>query len=139
MYKLTNPSEIKRLMSKYSKTFKKALGQNFLTNEEVLDGIVSCSNITAEDCVLEIGPGIGVLTCKLAETGAKVVAVEIDTSLLPILDETLAEYPNAKVINADFMKLSMDDLLNNEFEGNRVKVAANLPYYITTPSGTGNP
>ena len=133
MYKLTNPAERKRLMAKHGQTFKKALGQNFLTNEEVLDGIVAASNITAEDCVLEIGPGIGVLTCKLAETGAKVVAVEIDTLLLPILAETLADYPNAEVINADFMKLSMDELLQDKFDGKKVKVAANLPYYITTP------
>ena len=133
MYKLTDPQEIKRLMARHGKTFKKALGQNFLTNEEVLDGIVACSNITAEDCVLEIGPGIGVLTCKLAETGAKVVAVEIDTLLLPILAETLADYPNAEVINADFMKLDMEEFLSAKFGGRRVKVAANLPYYITTP------
>ena len=133
MYKLTNPVEIKRLMSKYGKTFKKALGQNFLINEEVLDGIVSCSNITKDDNVLEIGPGIGVLTCKLAQTGAKVIAVEIDSLLIPVLDETLADYPNAEVINADFMKLSMDDLLDEKFGGRKVKVAANLPYYITTP------
>jgi len=133
MYKLTNPAEIKRLMAKHGKTFKKALGQNFLINEEVLDGIVASSNINGDDGVLEIGPGIGVLTCKLAETGAKVVAVEIDTLLLPILAETLADYPNAQVINADFMKLSMDELLKDYFEGKKVKVAANLPYYITTP------
>ncbi len=133
MYKLTNPAEIKRLMSKYGKTFKKALGQNFLINEEVLDGIVSCSNITQRDNVLEIGPGIGVLTCKLAETGAKVVAVEIDSLLIPVLAETLENYPNAEVINADFMKLSMDELLSEKFGGEKVKVAANLPYYITTP------
>ncbi len=133
MYKLTNPTEIKRLMTKHGKTFKKALGQNFLINEEVLDGIIASSQITENDCVLEIGPGIGVLTCKLAQTGAKVVAVEIDSLLLPILDETLAEYPNAEVINADFMKLSMDELLSEKFENKKVKVAANLPYYITTP------
>lgn len=133
MYKLTNPVEIKRLMAKHGKTFKKALGQNFLINEEVLDGIVSSSGITQTDNVLEIGPGIGVLTCKLAMTGANVATVEIDTQLLPILDETLADYPNVQVINADFMKLSMDELLENRFGGGKVKVAANLPYYITTP------
>ena len=133
MYKLTQPAEIKRLMGKYGKTFKKALGQNFLTSEEVLDGIVDKSKITDKDCVLEIGPGIGVLTCKLGMTGANVVAVEIDTSLMPLLAETLEGYENIKVINEDFMKLDFEKLLNEEFRGKKIKVAANLPYYITTP------
>ncbi len=133
MYKLTNPSEIKRLMTKYGKTFKKALGQNFLTNEQVLDGIVECTGINREDSVLEIGPGIGVLTCKLAGAAGKVIAVEIDTSLMPILAETLSEYDNAEVINADFMKIDFEKLVSEKFGGKNIKVAANLPYYITTP------
>lgn len=133
MYELTNPAEIKRLMKKYDKTFKKSLGQNFLINEEVLDGIVRCSSIGKDDCVLEIGPGIGVLTKKLALTGADVVAVEIDSTLLPILDETLHGLGNVTVINEDFMKLDLNEFVKERFGGKAFKVAANLPYYITTP------
>ncbi len=133
MYKLTQPSEIKRLMAKHGKTFKKALGQNFLINEQVLDGIVESSEIKDTDSVLEIGPGIGVLTCKLAETGAKVLAVEIDSLLMPVLGETLADFPNVKVLNEDFMKLDPKCIINEYLGGQKVKVAANLPYYITTP------
>ncbi|MDP4119116.1 MAG: 16S rRNA (adenine(1518)-N(6)/adenine(1519)-N(6))-dimethyltransferase RsmA [Bacillota bacterium] len=133
MYKLTNPSEIKQLMNKYGKTFKKALGQNFLINEKVIDNIVAGSNITQNDMVLEIGPGIGVLTFKLAQTGARVVAVEIDSLLMPVLEETLAEFDNVEIINADFMSIGMDKLINEKFDEKKVKVAANLPYYVTTP------
>ncbi|MBE7059823.1 MAG: 16S rRNA (adenine(1518)-N(6)/adenine(1519)-N(6))-dimethyltransferase RsmA [Ruminococcaceae bacterium] len=134
MYKLTDPSEIRRLMTKYGKNFKKSLGQNFLTDEEVLDDIIRCSEIKKGDLVLEIGPGIGVLTCKLAGTGAEVTAVEIDDTLLPILAETLADFDNVNVINADFMKLTLNDIFKGKASENRkIKVAANLPYYITTP------
>ena len=131
MYKLTQPSEIRRLMAKYDKNFKKSLGQNFLTDEEVLNDIIRCADIKKGDLVLEIGPGIGVLTRKLAETGANVKAVEIDSSLMPILDETLSGFDNVQVINADFMKTDVFELFGNT--NKKIKVAANLPYYITTP------
>ena len=131
MYNLTDPSEIRRIMVKYDKNFKKSLGQNFLTDEEVLNDIVRCADIKKDDFVLEIGPGIGVLTRKLAETGANVKAVEIDSSLMPILNETLSGFDNVQIINADFMKTDVLDLFGNT--NKKIKVAANLPYYITTP------
>ena len=133
MYNLTNPAEIKRIMAKYDKNFKKALGQNFLTNDDVLTGIVDATGISKEDYVLEIGPGIGVLTCKLALAAKKVVAIEIDTTLMPVLADTLSDFDNVEVINEDFMKINMETLIKEKFEGKKIKVAANLPYYITTP------
>ncbi len=133
MYNLTNPAEIKRIMAKYDKNFKKQLGQNFLTNDEVLTGIVEATGITKDDYVLEIGPGIGVLTCKLALAAKKVVAIEIDTTLMPVLADTLSDFDNIEVINEDFMKINMEALIKEKFEGKKIKVAANLPYYITTP------
>ena len=131
MYNLTNPCEIRRIMAKYDKNFKKSLGQNFLTDEEVLNDIVRCADIKKGDFVLEIGPGIGVLTRKLAETEANIKAVEIDSSLMPILDETLSGFDNVQIINTDFMKTDIYSLFGKT--NKKIKVAANLPYYITTP------
>ena len=111
--------------------FSKGLGQNFLTDANVLDKIADAASGTQG--VLEIGPGFGVLTKTLSENFEKVVSIEIDKSLLPVLDFTLADCDNVKVINSDFMKLNLNELIQNEFNGKKISVAANLPYYITTP------
>ncbi len=112
---------------------KKGLGQNFLTDESVLSDIVSAAELDADSCVLEIGPGMGVLTRELAKTAGKVVAVEIDTTILPVLSKNLAEFDNVSVINQDILKVDLDALFTEHFGDRPVKVIANLPYYITTP------
>lgn len=112
---------------------KKGLGQNFLTDESVLSDIVSAADLDADSCVLEIGPGMGVLTRELAKTAGKVVAVEIDTTILPVLSKNLAEFDNVSVINQDILKVDLDALFTEHFGDKPVKVIANLPYYITTP------
>ncbi len=124
---------IKMLLEKHGFHFSKSLGQNFLTERWVCENIVSESLITKDDAVLEIGPGIGSLTSVLAENAAKVVSVEIDRSLLPLLSETLSEYNNIKIINSDILKCDLQTLVGEEFSGKKPKVCANLPYYITTP------
>lgn len=128
---LTSPSAIRAIAAKHGFTFKKGLGQNFLTSGEVLEHIADAAEI--EYGAVEIGPGFGVLTAALAERAEKVVAVEIDERLIPVLAETLMEYDNVKVINADVMKTDMAELLKSEFGDKRASIAANLPYYITTP------
>ena len=112
---------------------KKKFGQNFLIDSNVLDGIVTASGVTDKDCVLEIGPGIGSLTQYLAEAANKVVAVEIDKSLIPVLADTLSEYNNVTVINEDVLKVNIDAIVEEYNNGKPIKVVANLPYYITTP------
>ncbi len=112
---------------------KKGLGQNFLTDESVLFDIVSAAELDAESCVLEIGPGMGVLTRELAKQAEKVVAVEIDTTILPVLTKNLAEFQNVTVVNQDILKVDLDALFTEHFGNRPVKVIANLPYYITTP------
>lgn len=112
---------------------KKGLGQNFLTDESVLSDIVSAADLDADSCVLEIGPGMGVLTRELAKKAGKVVAVEIDTTILPVLSKNLAEFDNVSVINKDILKVDLETLFNEHFGDKPVKVIANLPYYITTP------
>ena len=124
---------ITELLSRHGFRFSKSLGQNFLTDRTVCSRIVEFSDVTNNDSVLEIGPGIGSLTCEIADSAKKVVTVEIDRALLPVLDETLSEYDNITVINSDIMKCNLDDLIANEFNGETPKVCANLPYYITTP------
>lgn len=133
MPKLTDISYVKKLMEENGLTFLKKYGQNFLINESVpLRTAEMCEDDTS--CgVIEIGPGIGTLTSKLAERFKKVVAIEIDTRLIPVLDTTLAEYDNVTVINGDVMDFDINDLINEHFEGMDVCVCANLPYYITTP------
>lgn len=133
MATLGNPKNTIEIIQKYQFAFQKKFGQNFLIDTHVLDKIISAAGITGDDCVLEIGPGIGTMTQYLAEHAGKVVAVEIDTNLLPILDETLKGYPNVTVINSDILKLDMNKLVDEYNDGRPVKVAANLPYYITTP------
>lgn len=133
MPKLTDISYVKKLMEENGLTFLKKYGQNFLINESVpLRTAEMCEDDTS--CgVIEIGPGIGTLTSKLAERFKKVVAIEIDTRLIPVLDTTLAEYDNVTVINGDVMDFDINDLINEHFKGMDVCVCANLPYYITTP------
>lgn len=127
-----SPSMIKRIADKYSFKFKKGLGQNFLTSQSVLEAVADAARIRDAN-VLEIGPGFGVLTNELAKQAKKVVALEIDERLIPILADTLSEYDNVTVINRDIMKTDISDLIETEFNGERISIAANLPYYITTP------
>ena len=128
-----NPKHTIEIIQKYQFAFQKRFGQNFLIDTHVLDKIISAAGITEQDCVLEIGPGIGTMTQYLAEHARRVVAVEIDSNLLPILDETLKGYTNITVINDDILKVDVGGLVNEYNEGRPVKVVANLPYYITTP------
>ena len=127
--KLSNPKQTIEVIQKHNFNFKKSFGQNFLIDSHVIDKIIRAAEITPEDNVLEIGPGIGTLTQYLAESAGKVAAVEIDEKLIPVLEETLAEYDNVRVINEDILKCDIDSI----FGGEPFKVVANLPYYITTP------
>lgn len=133
MLRLSSPRTIKYIMEKYGFKFSKSLGQNFLIDDQVIEDIMEGADVGSEDCVLEVGPGIGVMTQALAERAEKVVSVEIDSSLLPVLDETLAPYNNVKIINSDILKIDLRQLIEEEFNGRRPKVVANLPYYVTTP------
>ena len=130
---LGNSARTREVLSKYGMSAKKKFGQNFLIDSNVLDGIVTASGVTDKDCVLEIGPGIGSLTQYLAEAANKVVAVEIDKSLIPVLADTLSEYNNVTVINEDVLKVNIDAIVEEYNNGKPIKVVANLPYYITTP------
>lgn len=121
------------ILQKYQFRFQKKFGQNFLIDTSVLERIMEAADITKEDCVLEIGPGIGTMTQYLAERAGKVFAVEIDKNLIPILGETLAEYDNVTVINEDILKVDIEKIVQEENGGKPIKVVANLPYYITTP------
>lgn len=121
------------ILQKYHFNFQKKFGQNFLIDPTVLERIVSAAGITKEDCVLEIGPGIGTMTQYLAEAAGQVLAVEIDKALIPILGETLGAYDNVTVINADILKVDICALVREKNGGRPIKVVANLPYYITTP------
>lgn len=131
--KLSNPQNTIQIIQKYQFAFQKKLGQNFLIDSHVLDKIIKASGITKEDCVLEIGPGIGTMTQYLAEQARHVVAVEIDKNLIPILEETLKGYDNITIINKDILKTDIHELVDTYNQGIPIKVAANLPYYITTP------
>ena len=132
-HKLSNPKETIQVIQKYQFAFQKKFGQNFLIDPHVLDKIIAAAQIWKDDCLLEIGPGIGTLTQYLAENARQVVAVEIDSNLIPILEETLKDYPNVTVINEDILKVDMEGLAKEYNQGRPIKVAANLPYYITTP------
>ena len=127
------PQNTIAVLQKYHFNFQKKFGQNFLIDTTVLDRIISSAEITKEDCVLEIGPGIGTMTQYLAERAGSVVAVEIDKALLPILEETLQDYDNVTVINDDILKVDINRLVEEKNGGRPIKVVANLPYYITTP------
>ena len=128
--KLSNPKVTIQTIQKYGFRFQKRYGQNFLIDDHVIRKILRAADITKEDTVVEIGPGIGTLTQYLAEAAGKVYAVEIDEKLLPILADTLSTYENVEVIHNDILKCDLNRLLG---EGNRCKIVANLPYYITTP------
>ncbi len=130
---LGNPQKTIEVLQKYDFAFQKKFGQNFLIDTHVLDKIISAAHITKEDMVLEIGPGIGTMTQYLAEAAGKVIAVEIDKNLIPILSDTLSEYQNVRIINEDVLKLDLRKLADEENRGKAIKVVANLPYYITTP------
>ena len=130
---LGNPQNTIRILQKYQFTFQKKYGQNFLIDTHVLDKIIRSAEIGKEDMVLEIGPGIGTMTQYLACSARKVVAVEIDAELIPILEDTLQEYDNVRIIQADILKVDLVKLVEEENEGRPIKVVANLPYYITTP------
>ena len=133
MEKLSNPQVTIQTIKKYEFAFQKKFGQNFLIDDHVITKIINAAEITKDDLVLEIGPGIGTMTQYLAESARKVIAVEIDKNLIPILGETLAEYDNVTVINEDILKLDINRLVEEENAGKPIKVVANLPYYITTP------
>lgn len=133
MKNLTSPSVIKSILSNSTFNFSKSLGQNFLIDEGVLESMISRSEIDSSSNVLEIGPGFGTLTQKLCMCAKKVVSVEIDSTVIPILKENVGEFDNIKIINEDIMKINISELVKEEFGNQKVKVAANLPYYITTP------
>lgn len=130
---LGNPQNTIAVLQKYNFSFQKKFGQNFLIDTHVLDKIIASAEITKDDMVLEIGPGIGTMTQYLACAAGKVVAVEIDKTLIPILEDTLSEYDNVQIINQDVLKVNLAKLAEEENGGKPIKVVANLPYYITTP------
>lgn len=133
MEKLSNPQRTIEIIQKYGFDFQKKFGQNFLIDPRVLDKIIAAAEITKDDFVLEIGPGIGTMTQYLAEAAREVTAVEIDRNLIPILSETLAEYENVTVLNRDVLKTDIAAIAQERNGGRPIKVVANLPYYITTP------
>lgn len=133
MANLGIPKNTIEIIQKYNFAFQKKFGQNFLIDTHVLEKIISAAGVTKDDMVLEIGPGIGTMTQYLAEHAKRVVAVEIDSNLIPILQETLADYDNITVINDDILKVDINALAQEYNGGRPIKVVANLPYYITTP------
>lgn len=133
MEKLSNPKKTIETIKKYQFNFQKKFGQNFLIDEHVISKIIRGAEVTKDDFVLEIGPGIGTMTQYLAEAAREVAAVEIDRKLIPILKETLEDYDNVILINQDILKVDICGLVQEKNEGRPVKVVANLPYYITTP------
>ena len=130
---LGTPTATAQVIKKYGFSFQKKFGQNFLIDANILEKIIASAEITKEDCVIEIGPGIGTMTQYLAENAREVVAVEIDKNLIPILEETLKEYENVSILNEDILKVDLNRLVKEKNDGRPIKVVANLPYYITTP------
>lgn len=130
---LGNPQNTIAVLQKYNFVFQKKFGQNFLIDTHVLDKIIRAAQIGPDDLVLEIGPGIGTMTQYLACAARRVIAVEIDRALIPILEDTLSEYDNVRIINEDVLKVDIAALAEEENAGRPIKVVANLPYYITTP------
>ena len=133
---LGNPKNTIEVIQKYNFAFQKKFGQNFLIDTHVLDKIISAAGMTKEDTVLEVGPGIGTMTQRLSQAAGQVIAVEIDTNLIPILKDTLQDCENVTVINEDILKIDIKKLAEEKGGGRPVKVVANLPYYITTPAIT---
>ena len=127
------PANTIAVLQKYHFNFQKKFGQNFLIDTHVLERIIEESKISKEDCVLEIGPGIGTMTQYLAENAKEVIAVEIDKELIPILEDTLKDYDNVTIINGDILKVDINQIVKEKNKGESIKVVANLPYYITTP------
>ena len=133
MESLGNAKNTIEILQKYDFNFQKKFGQNFLIDKNILEKIVDAANLTKEDCVLEIGPGIGTMTQYLAKRAGIVIAIEIDKNLIPILQDTLSSYNNVKIINADILKVDINRIIEEENRGKPIKIVANLPYYITTP------
>lgn len=134
MASLGNPTNTIAILQKYDFNFQKKFGQNFLIDSNILENIIDAAEITKDDCVLEIGPGIGTMTQYLCENAREVVAVEIDKKLIPILEnDTLAAYDNITIINEDILKVDINQIVQEKNDGKPIKVVANLPYYITTP------
>jgi 16S rRNA (adenine1518-N6/adenine1519-N6)-dimethyltransferase len=133
MQKIATAEGTKEILNKYPFIFQKRFGQNFLIDPHVLNKIITSANITKEDYVIEIGPGIGSVTQALLETAKKVISVEIDNQLIPILNEQFKSYENFLLIHKDIMKINLKELIESECLNKKVKVVANLPYYITTP------
>ena len=130
---LGNPKKTIEVLQKYDFVFQKKYGQNFLIDTHVLDKIINAAEITEEDFVLEIGPGIGTMTQYLASRAREVFAVEIDRALIPILEDTLSDFKNVTILNEDILKVDIRKLAEEHNQGKPIKVVANLPYYITTP------
>ena len=130
---LGTPTATAQVIKKYGFSFQKKFGQNFIIDGNILEKIIASAEITKEDCVIEIGPGIGTMTQYLAENAREVVAVEIDKNLIPTLEETLKEYENVSILNEDILKVDLNRLVKEKNDGRPIKVVANLPYYITTP------
>jgi 16S rRNA (adenine1518-N6/adenine1519-N6)-dimethyltransferase len=133
MYELSNPTVVKSLLARHNASLSKSLGQNFLINPSVCPRMAEMGGAARDVCALEIGPGLGVLTVELARRAKKVVAVELDTRLLPILSETLSDFDNVRVINGDVMKTDLSAIIRDDFGGGDTIICANLPYYITSP------
>lgn len=133
MSELINPQSTFEVLNKYHFTFQKKYGQNFLIDPHVLDKIMDAAEITKDDYVIEIGPGIGTMTQGLCERAREVSAIEIDGALIPILEDTLKEYDNVNIVHGDVLKVDLAGLIEERNEGKPVKIVANLPYYITTP------
>ena len=133
MERLTSPRTIKYIMEKYNFKFSKGLGQNFIIDDHVIERIMEGSEISPDDVILEIGPGIGVMTHVLCDMSKKVVSIEIDKFLIPVLNETVGHHKNLKIINQDVLKVDLLGLIKEEFGEQKPKLVANLPYYVTTP------
>ena len=133
MDRLSSHKATKEVVQKHNFKFSKSLGQNFLIDTNVIDRILEGARVQEGDYVIEVGPGIGTLTKEMGRTADKVVAIEIDKTLIPILEETLADFPNIEVINQDILKVDVQELVKEKLNGGPVKLIANLPYYITTP------
>lgn len=134
MEKLASPKKTKEIVEKYGFKFSKSLGQNFLIDENIIHKIIEGAEIDKNDVVIEVGPGIGTLTQYLAQEAKKVLVIEIDKNLIPILEgETLKDCKNVEIVNGDILRVDINELIQSKLDGQKVKVVANLPYYVTTP------
>ncbi len=133
MDRLSSHKATKSVVEKHNFKFSKSLGQNFLIDDNVIDKILNGARLSEGDNIIEVGPGIGTLTREMGKIADKVVAIEIDKSLIPILKETLGEFDNIEVVNNDILKVNIEELVKEKFDNKPIKLVANLPYYITTP------